>query len=188
MNRSIIHGALGAAALLCLAPAAGAHVTPGHTEASATASTTAGHTTPAPARFQAGAITVEAPWSRATPGGARVAGGYLKVTNSGPTADRLIGGTFSASGRFELHEMSVVEGTMRMRPLASGIEIPAGQTVELTPGGLHAMFPQLHRQLKEGERVKGTLIFEHAGTIEVEYQVRGMGAQAPAGDDHGHHP
>jgi uncharacterized protein YcnI len=139
--------------------------------------------------FKAGSIFVEAPWSRATPGGAQVAGGYMKITNSGKEADRLTGGTFPNASRFELHEMKTEGGVMTMRPLPKGLEIKPGETVELKPGGYHAMFTGLKQGIKEGQTVKGTLVFEKAGTIEVEYRVGpiGSGAAPSAGGGHKHH-
>ena len=67
-------------------------------------------------------------------------------------------------------------GVSKMRDL-DGIEIKPGQTVELKPGGTHAMFVGLKRPLKQGESVKGTLTFEHAGEVPVEYTVEGIGAR-----------
>lgn len=136
--------------------------------------------------YKAGALTIEAPWSRATPGGAKVAGGYLRVTNSGPEADRLTGGSLAPADRGEIHEMSMDGGIMRMRPLEEGLAIPPGQTVELKPGGLHMMFMGLKSGLKEGEAVKGTLVFEKAGTVAVEFRVRGIGASGGGGSGHRH--
>ncbi len=146
----------------------------------------------APTSFRLGAIAVEQPWSRATPGGAKVAGGYMRITNTGAQPDRLVGGTFAAAGRFEVHETSVGgDNVMRMRPLDRGLEIAPGQTVELRPGGHHAMFVDLQRPLREGETLAGTLVFERAGTLEIAYAVRGIGARAPgaapAADEHKHH-
>jgi copper(I)-binding protein len=73
---------------------------------------------------------------------------------------------------------------MRMKPVEGGLEIKPGATVELKPGGFHLMFMDLKEPLKEGQSVKGTLSFEKAGTIEVEYTVRGMGGAAPAEHKH----
>ena len=133
--------------------------------------------------FKVGEMTVATPWTRATPGSAKVAGGYLKVTNNGAAADKLIGGTTDIAGRVEIHEMATTNGVMRMRPLNAGLEIKPGQTVELNPGGLHMMFMDLKRQLKQGETVKAKLQFEKAGTIEVTFVVNAVGASAP----HHHH-
>ncbi len=137
--------------------------------------------------FKAGGIAVETPWSRATPGGAQVAGGYLKITNGGAETDRLTGGSFSAASRFEIHEMKTEGGVMTMRPLPKGLEIKPGETVEFKPGGYHLMFMGLKRGLKDGESVKGTLIFEKAGTLEVEYRVGPIGGGgAPGAGGHMH--
>ncbi|CAH1655486.1 hypothetical protein CHELA40_11107 [Chelatococcus asaccharovorans] len=71
-----------------------------------------------------GPITVSQPWSRATPGGAKVAGGYLVIRNTGDQPDRLIAATSGISGRTEIHEMAVKDGIMTMRPLADGLTFP----------------------------------------------------------------
>jgi periplasmic copper chaperone A len=134
--------------------------------------------------FKVGDITIDAPWTRATPGGAKVAGGYLKITNNGAVADKLLSGTTEIAGRVEIHEMSMSGGVMRMRPLDAGLEIKPGQSVELTPGGYHVMFMDLKRQLKQGEIVKAKLQFEKAGAIEVTFKVGAIGG---ASSPHQHH-
>lgn len=116
-------------------------------------------------------LVIEAPWSRETPVGARVAGGFFRITNKGTISDRLVGGSFSRAGRLEVHEMAVVGGVMRMRELGQGLEIKPGQTVELKPGSFHVMFMDLKEGLKAGETVKGSLVFANAGSIEVNYTV-----------------
>jgi periplasmic copper chaperone A len=141
---------------------------------------------PAPA-YTIGALAVSAPWTRATPKGADVAGGYLAITNTGKDADRLVGGSASVAGRFEIHEMATVDGVMKMRHLDKGLEIKPGETVELKPGGFHIMMMGLKTQVKEGDKLKGALVFETAGTLEVEFTAVGVGAGAPAGEhDHAH--
>lgn len=135
-----------------------------------------------------GDIVVAQPWSRATPGGARVAGGYLTVANRGAQPDRLTGGSAEFAERVEVHEMATVNGVMTMRGLGSGLEIPPGQTVELKPGGYHLMFVGLRRQLTEGQTVKVTLTFERAGTVELNFRIGSIGGRAaPGGGDHSHH-
>ncbi len=136
--------------------------------------------------YKLGSLTIEAPWARATPGGAKVAGGFMKITNAGKEPDRLIGGTVPFAGRFEVHEMAVEGGIMKMRQLSKGLEIKPGETVELKPGGYHVMFMDLTSGLKQGEAVKGTLVFEKAGKVDVEYKVGPIGGGAPAGG-HSHH-
>ncbi len=131
--------------------------------------------------FKAGDITINKPWSRATPKGAEVAVGYLIIHNGGATPDKLLGGSADFAGNLEIHEMSTENGIMRMRELKAGLEIPAHGEVALSPGGYHFMFTNLKRPLKKGESVKAALAFEHAGTIPVEFKVGGVGDAGPGG-------
>lgn len=145
-----------------------------------------GATSPAFAHgYKLGAIDITHPWARATPKGAKVAGGYMTLVNTGADADRLVAVSTPAAGRVELHEMAVENGIMRMRPLAQGIAIPAGETVTLAPGGLHVMFLDLAGPLTEGKRFSGQLVFEKAGTIDVEFAVEAMAARGSKHDHHG---
>ncbi|MCC2650954.1 MAG: copper chaperone PCu(A)C [Microvirga sp.] len=132
-----------------------------------------------PGSYRAGEILVESPWSRASPGGAKVASGYMRITNTGSTPERLLGGSADVAGGFEVHRSIVSDGIARMEPLPNGLEIKPGETVELRPGGSHGMLVDLKRPLKEGERVKGTLVFERAGTVDIEYRIAGIGAKSP---------
>ena len=132
--------------------------------------------------FKAGPLEIDHPWSRATPKGANVAGGYLKITNTGTTPDRLVGGATEVAKRFEIHEMSMDGGVMRMRELKDGLEIPAGKTVELKPGSYHIMMMNLSRPLTKGDRLKGSLTFEKAGKVDIEFTVEAIGG-APPGQD-----
>jgi copper(I)-binding protein len=131
--------------------------------------------------YKLGALVIEAPWTRATPGGAKVGGAYLKITNTGTEPDRLIGGTLPVAAEVEVHEMSMTDGVMKMRKLDKGLEIKPGETVELKPGGFHIMFTGLKSGLKQGEPIKGTLQFEKSGSVEVEYRVAPIGAQSGEG-------
>jgi copper(I)-binding protein len=125
--------------------------------------------------FTIGPIRIEQPWTRVTPKGASVASGYLKITNTGSTSDRLTGGSFANADRLEVHEMKMEGGVMKMRQLKSGIEIKPGQTIELKPGSYHLMFLPLRRPVTQDEPIKGTLVFEKAGSVEVEYSVAPVG-------------
>ena len=126
--------------------------------------------------YKAGSIAINNPWSRVTPKGAQTAIGYMTIKNNGTTLDRLIGGSVEVADRFQLHSMTMENGVAKMRDL-SGIDIKPGQTIEFKPGGSHAMFVNVKHPLSKGEHVKGTLIFEHAGTVQIEYNVEGIGAQ-----------
>jgi hypothetical protein len=136
--------------------------------------------------YRVGKLTIDHPWARATPPGAKVAGGYMKITNNGAEPDRLIGGTLLAAKVFEVHEMRMEGTVMRMRALEKGLEIRPGTSVELKPGSFHVMFMDLQTPLKEGEAVRGTLVFERAGTIEVEFKIESRGARGGS-DLHGGH-
>jgi copper(I)-binding protein len=126
-----------------------------------------------------GNLAITKAWSRATPGGAKVAGGYLTIENRGSVPDRLLSGSTGLARSIEVHEMVVSNGLMMMRPIDGGLTIEPGETVKLAPGGRHLMFLGLKGPLKQGEHIPVTLMFEHAGEIEVSFEVQGLGAQAP---------
>jgi copper(I)-binding protein len=138
--------------------------------------------------FKLGDLTIGHPWSRATPGGAKIGGGYLTVTNNGGAPDRLVSATTNVADHVEIHEMAMANNVMTMRKLDNGVAVPPGKTVAFAPGGYHLMLMGLKAPLKEGDRVKATLTFEKAGPIEVTINVEGIGAQHPApADDHSKH-
>ncbi len=130
-----------------------------------------------------GDLTIGHPWSRATPNGAKIGGGYLSVTNNGSVSDRLLGGSVSLADHVEIHEMKMDGGVMQMRQLSDGIEIKPGETVTFAPGGYHLMFMDLKAPLKEGEMVKGQLKFEKAGIVDVEFKVDAIGAMGKTSGD-----
>ena len=126
--------------------------------------------------YKAGSIEISTPWSRATPKGAQTAIGYMTIKNNGTTPDRLTGGSIDVADRFQLHAMTMEDGVAKMREL-NDIEIKPGQTIEFKPGGSHVMFVNLKRPLSKGEHISGTLIFERAGKVNIEYSVESIGAQ-----------
>ncbi|MEQ9332554.1 copper chaperone PCu(A)C [Thalassobaculum sp.] len=131
--------------------------------------------------YKLGELHIDHPWARATPHGAKVAGGFVAVANKGAADDRLVSATAEIAEHAEIHEMSMKDGVMTMRPLADGVVVPAGSELALKPGGYHLMFIGLKRMLKPGESFAGTLTFEKAGTVEVSFTV------APIGAGHGGH-
>jgi copper(I)-binding protein len=139
--------------------------------------------------YKIGSLQIANPWSRAAPKGATTASAYLKITNTGTAPDRLVRGSWPTAGRFEIHQMVEDNGVMKMRMLKDGIEIKPGETVEFKPGVLHLMLVALKQPIQKGDRVKGTLTFEKAGSIEVEYPALGVGetpggsAAQPSGHD-----
>ena len=131
--------------------------------------------------YKAGSLDIADLWSRATPKGSSVAAGYMKIKNTGSTSDRLVSGSSEVAAKFEVHEMTMENGIAKMRPVKGGLEIKPGDTVELKPGSFHVMFVDLKAPLTAGDRIKATLVFEKAGTVNVEYDVLAMGAE-PARD------
>jgi uncharacterized protein YcnI/copper(I)-binding protein len=113
--------------------------------------------------------------SKAMLPGQPVGGGFVTISNTGKQDDRLISATSSIAGKVELHEMAMANDVMKMRKLDDGIAIPAGETVKLTPGGLHFMFFQVKKPFAEGDMVPVRLTFEKAGEVEVMLSVQAAG-------------
>jgi copper(I)-binding protein len=126
--------------------------------------------------YKLGTLEIGHPWARATPPTAPAGGGYMTITNKGTDPDRLVSVKSPAAGMVQVHEMKMEGNVMRMRELEGGLAIPPGATVALAPGGLHLMMMGLKVPLKQGERVPVTLVFEKAGTIDVELVIAAMGA------------
>jgi periplasmic copper chaperone A len=129
--------------------------------------------------FKAGDIVIEKPWARATPKGAEVGGAFMTIENKGATPDRLTGGSADFA-TVEIHETKSENGVMEMRELPGGLNIPAHGSVGFAPSGYHVMFTHLTHPLAKGDTVKATLNFEHAGPVEVEFKVVGVGAASGA--------
>ncbi len=123
-------------------------------------------------------IEVKDPWVRLVPQNAKSTAAYMKIENKGTEADRLVDASNGVSKITEIHE--TIEGKMRR---IKAIDIPAGKSVELKPGGLHVMLIDLKEPLKEGQTVEITLKFEKSGEIKVQAPVKkGMGKM-----EHHHH-
>ena len=128
---------------------------------------------------RAGDLVISQGWSRATPGGAKVGGGYVTIENKGRAPDRLISVSGDVAGKIEIHEMAVTNGVMTMRPLENGLAIAPGKTVKFAPGGFHLMMMDLKTPLKQGDKVSVTLEFEKAGKVTASLDVQGVGAPGP---------
>lgn len=126
-----------------------------------------------------GGLVITRAWSRATPGGAKVAGGYLTIENRGATPERLKAAATALAVKTEIHEMAVSNGVMTMRPIEGGLVIAPGSSVQLMPGGTHLMLVGLNTALHQGDEVPVTLSFERAGNVSVTLDVQTMGAQVP---------
>jgi len=133
-----------------------------------------------PHEYTLGTLAIGHPHARPTAPGQPTGGGYLTVTNRGRTADRLVGAAApSVAQAVEVHEMRLEGNVMRMREIGT-LEVPAGKTVKLEPGGLHLMIMGLKAPLAAGQHVPLTLTFEKAGRIEVDMTVDAAVSAAPA--------
>jgi copper(I)-binding protein len=120
---------------------------------------------------------VEAAWARPTVAGQSAGGAFLKITG-GASADRLVAVSAPVAKATELHTMKMEGNVMRMHAVP-GIDVPAGQAVELKPGGLHVMFMGLSEPLKAGATFPLTLRFEKAGEVKVDVKVTTAAPAAP---------
>lgn len=130
---------------------------------------------------KAGDLVIMQAWARATPGGAKVGGGYLTIENKGTQPDHLLAVSADIAGKVEVHEMVMNNGVMKMRPVEKPLTIDPGKTVKLAPGGYHLMMMDLKAPLKQGDKVPVTLEFEKSGKVSVALDVEGVGAQGPGG-------
>ena len=124
-------------------------------------------------------VSVSAAWVRPTAPGQNIAGGYMKITSAATAY--LVGGSSPVAKAVELHEMSLENNVMKMRPLAR-LELPAGKPVELKPGSYHLMLLDVARPLVAGDHVPLKLTLEDKSgkrqTVDVMAEV---GQQAAGG-------
>ncbi len=131
-------------------------------------------------------LVIDHPMAIETPATARAGGGYLSVTNTGDTDDKLVEARADFL-RVELHTSKDVDGLVSMVRL-DGIDIPAGETVTLKPGGMHVMFMGLEgHPFQVGREIPVTLVFEKAGAVDVILQVEAREEHAPKDGDHSGH-
>jgi periplasmic copper chaperone A len=130
--------------------------------------------------YKVGALEIDNLWSRAIPKGAKVAAGYMTIKNTGTEPDRLVSGSTPVAGKLEIHEMTMDKGVMKMRPLAAGLEIKPGETVELKPESFHLMLTNLKQPIEKGKPFAASLVFEKAGPVDVEFAVEAVGATPAA--------
>jgi hypothetical protein len=128
-------------------------------------------------------VSVEQPWSRATPPGAKIGVGFMQLRNAGSAAERIVGASSPLAAKVEMHVTTREGDVMKMRE-ATSFEIPARGTFELKPGGAHLMLIGLRMPLQKGDRVPLTLKLESGGVLEVELPVAAMGARGPGHSRH----
>jgi len=117
-------------------------------------------------------VTVTDPWIRGTVPGQMATGAFMQLKSAKDA--KLVEASSPVAGVVEIHEMKLENNVMRMRA-TPGLDLPAGRTVELKPGGYHVMLMDLKQQMKEGDVVPVTLVVDSAGkreTVEVKAAVR----------------
>lgn len=133
--------------------------------------------------YTIGGLAIEHPIVYATPKTARSGGGYLAITNSSDTADRLLE-VRADFPRVMIHNIEM-EGDVAKMVHVEDLDIPAGKTVSLEPGGLHVMFMGLSEPFVVGEKVEATLVFKIAGEVEITFNVEAR--PAAGATDHSNH-
>jgi periplasmic copper chaperone A len=125
------------------------------------------------AEVKVGGLSISNGYIKATLPGQPVAGGFVTVRNDGSADDRLVTVKDVAGiDHVEIHEMSMNGDVMIMRKLPDGLPVPAGETVELRPGGLHLMLIGVKTEFKAGDVIKATLVFEKAGEVTIDLPVK----------------
>jgi copper(I)-binding protein len=121
-------------------------------------------------------LTISHPWSRATAPSQKVGAVFMTITTNGNNTDRLIGAESPDAETVQIHNHTMVDGVMRMRPV-DGVPIPATGEAVLEPGGFHVMLIGLKAPLFEETVIPLTLLFETAGRVEIEAVVEAAGAR-----------
>ncbi len=113
-------------------------------------------------------LTFSDAWVRSSVPGQVNGAGYIQIQNKGPQPERLLSASSNAAAMVELHTVITDNGVAKMREI-KGLDIPAGQTVNMAPGGEHVMFLQIKEPFKEGSVIPVTLKFEKAGDVNVDF-------------------
>lgn len=133
-------------------------------------------------------VSVQDAWVRATVPQQKATGAFMRLT--APQDMRLVGASSPVAGVTEVHEMKLVDNVMKMRAVPV-LDLPAGQAVELKPGGYHIMLLDLKQPVAQGASVPLTLVFEgkdgQRQTQELQAPVRALGAAAAPAMGHGKH-
>ena len=131
-------------------------------------------------------ITVKEPWVRATVAAQKATGAFMQISSAADA--KLVEAKSPAAGTVEIHEMKMDNNVMKMRAVPE-VALPAGKTVELKPGGYHVMMMDLKAQVKEGDTVPLTLVFEGKDkkreTVEIKAVAKSLTGSA-AKNEKGH--
>lgn len=133
-----------------------------------------------------GSLTLKDAWVRASVPGQTNGAGYVKIENKGSKPDRLLSASSNASNMVELHTVITENGVAKMQEIKS-LEIPAGKTVSMAPGGYHVMFIQLKAPFKDGTNIPVKLKFEHSGEVSLDFAVKPAVHNPNASHGHAQH-
>lgn len=133
---------------------------------------------------QAQTVEVKDAWVRTSVQGQKATGAFMKITAR--DGARLVGASSPVAGVTEVHEMKMEGDVMKMKALAAGLELPAGKTVELKPGGYHVMLMDLKAALPKDSTVPLTLMFKDAKGAETKLELKVPVATAPMAGAHKH--
>jgi copper(I)-binding protein len=122
------------------------------------------------AGVQAQTVEVKNAWVRATVQGQKATGAFMQIT--APAASTLISVSTPVAGVAEVHEMKMDGDVMRMRPLAKGLELPAGKAVQLQPGGYHLMLMDLKLPLQKDTTIPVTLTLQDSKGVQSTQELR----------------
>ncbi|MDX2308617.1 MAG: copper chaperone PCu(A)C [Hyphomicrobium sp.] len=120
-------------------------------------------------------IEIVHPWIRSVPKGSTVTAGYVTIKNVGKKPDRLLSASLDGAAKAEIHATTIDNGVASMRRLDEGVEIAPGAEIDFAPNGMHIMFLDLTKSYDEDTYIDGTLVFEDAGKVKVEFFVEAPG-------------
>lgn len=130
--------------------------------------------------YTVGKLVISDPWARGESEASPECGGFFVVANKGETADRLVSAISKVAERIEFHAIKVVGADIKMRRLADGLRIPADTTLTLKPRGYHLLMLGLRTSLAKGATLPVTLVFDKAGSVDIELVIRAAG---PVGNE-----
>jgi copper(I)-binding protein len=132
-------------------------------------------------------IEVTEAWARASAGRTQSAAAYLTLVNRGPADDKLMSVSSPIAKHVHLHKEEMSQGNVVRMVMVESIDLPAGNTVKLAPGGLHVMLMELDHPLVAGQQVPLRLRFAKAGDLAIDANIAAVGAMGPPPPQPGEH-
>ncbi|MFZ2739492.1 MAG: copper chaperone PCu(A)C [Burkholderiaceae bacterium] len=129
-------------------------------------------------------VEIKEAWVRTSVQGQRATGAFMKITAKEDST--LVAVSSPVAGLTELHEMKMQADVMTMRAVVGGLNLPAGKTVELKPGGYHLMLMDLKTPLKKDSTVQLTLVFKDGKGVQSQLEIKLPVSLGPPAGSHGH--